>query len=122
MIDVDNLKATNDRFGHAAGDAALRAVGQVLKASLRSTDIAGRYGGDEFVIAMPETDESAAQSAAERIRRLVAERNRADSGEVPVGISIGVAVAWDNRSSILEQADAAMYTEKRRRQRRPRLG
>ena len=71
IIDLDHFKRLNDAHGHAAGDAVLRHVGQRLAASVRAVDIAGRYGGEEFLVVLPETDPDAAASLAEKLRRVV---------------------------------------------------
>ena len=71
IIDLDHFKRLNDAHGHAAGDAVLRHVGQRLAASVRAVDVAGRYGGEEFLIVLPETGPDAAASLAEKLRRVV---------------------------------------------------
>src|SRR5262249_59821175 len=71
MIDLDHFKRLNDTHGHASGDAVLRHVGQELAASVRSVDFAGRYGGEEFLVVLPETGPDAAASLAEKLRRAV---------------------------------------------------
>src|SRR5207253_7078068 len=68
LLDVDHFKAVNDQHGHAVGDAVLAAVGRLLAAEARATDHAGRWGGEEFVVALPHTDEAGAACAAERMR------------------------------------------------------
>jgi len=71
IIDLDHFKRLNDAHGHAAGDAVLRHVGQRLAASVRAVDVAGRYGGEEFLVVLPETGADAAASLAEKLRRVV---------------------------------------------------
>ena len=115
LLDVDGLKAINDRGGHRAGDAALRAIGDAIRDGLRAADSGGRFGGDEFVVLAPESDEHAAAALAERIRAR-AERSRLP-GALPLTVSIGVACVapgapW-TPDGILERADRALYEAKR---------
>ena len=72
MMDLDELKTVNDRFGHFHGDRVLRAVGEVITSGVRRIDTAARYGGDEFVVLLPETDPTGAFVLAEKIRQGVA--------------------------------------------------
>ena len=118
MLDLDGLKAANDRFGHAAGDSLLRAVSEVLVGNIRATDVAARYGGDEFVLLLPETDLAGAVRVAEKVRvdisRIVLPQ---DGGVVRSSASVGVATfPEDGRSAneLLRRADMAMLEAKRR--------
>jgi diguanylate cyclase (GGDEF)-like protein len=118
LLDVDGLKSVNDEFGHAAGDQLLRVVGRRIKRVVRVTDMAGRWGGDEFVVVCPETDGGAARTLADKLKHAVAGRPvRLPGGSCPVGISVGWAV--DGRSgeagSLLAAADASLYAAKRAR-------
>jgi len=114
FIDLDHFKAVNDRHGHQAGSAALREVGAVLRAGLRETDVPTRYGGDEYVILLPEADRAQAMGVAERLRAAVAGHVflRERGLEVHLTASLGVAT-WpmDGRRAeeLLGRADAAMY-------------
>ncbi|MFA4029860.1 MAG: hypothetical protein GDYSWBUE_001169 [Candidatus Fervidibacterota bacterium] len=105
MIDLDNFKQCNDRFGHAAGDKVLAKVGEILRGNLRESDIPARYGGEEFVIILPHTPLTGAKVAAERIRKLV-EQQKFSFGDPPVEyratISAGVAALGP---TIFEPAD-----------------
>ena len=113
IIDIDRFKRVNDQGGHQAGDRALVTLAAVLKANLRATDVAARFGGDEFVILMPLSDPEAARAAAERIRRAVHE----DAAATTLTVSIGVASTRGEQASLEElmaRADQALYEAKRR--------
>jgi two-component system, cell cycle response regulator len=114
ILDVDGLKTVNDRHGHAAGSALLRAVGEALQHTVRETDLAARYGGDEFVVVLPHTDLDHAGGFAERL--LARLRTLRPCG-LPVSVSIGVA-AFDGRldatvEDLFKRADGAAYRAKR---------
>lgn len=115
MIDVDKLKAINDQLGHVAGSDVLRAIGDVLRRHARTTDLAVRYGGDEFVVLLPQTTLAEASVFAERVRSEVA--RRAVRGLYPT-VSIGVAFLSgpdgdETDAELLQRADAAAYAAKR---------
>jgi diguanylate cyclase (GGDEF)-like protein len=118
MLDLDDFKLVNDTFGHLFGDRVLTWTAELIRSTLRGSDIPARYGGDEFAIILPETDEDEARSAAERI--LDAFRDHAFQGEqrgpVPIGASIGVATyPTDGRTAteLIAAADRALYRVKR---------
>jgi diguanylate cyclase (GGDEF)-like protein len=120
MMDIDHFKRVNDSFGHSAGDRVLRSVGQVLRDSCRVYDVAGRYGGEEFCIVLPETRVGNTTVVAERIReRLAASRFDVGEESVVVTASIGIAgiesiEAEDGLSplSLIDRADQALYSAK----------
>lgn len=116
ILDLDHFKRINDTFGHPAGDAALRHVGELLQGLLRSHDLLGRYGGEEFLVVMPETDEPQAAVVAERLRSEVERAVLAlTNAEVRLTTSIGVAqFAYDGDSfdAALRNADEALYAAK----------
>jgi diguanylate cyclase (GGDEF)-like protein len=117
MIDVDHFKLVNDEHGHATGDRVLKEVADRCLAALRQVDIIGRYGGEEVVVLMPETNFEAAQLAAERLRQAILEMNVTASGkEVHVTISIGVASTDRGLDfeKLLDHADQALYRAKDR--------
>ncbi len=113
MIDLDGFKEVNDGLGHVMGDLALRQVGRLLGGQARDTDIAARYGGDEFAWLMPGTSVEAAVAVADRIRRLVRDMSR--DLNLPISLSIGIASCPDDAGSMTELidfADTAMYQAK----------
>ena len=115
LIDLDHFKQINDQHGHGVGDQVLANVGATLRASLRSGDFAGRNGGEEFAVLLPETEISSGLEIAERIRAAIAEISLPGS-DVTVSASIGVAGFPDHASTLerLERlADAALYVAKR---------
>ena len=116
LIDIDHFKRINDRFGHPVGDALLSAFADVVRSSVRSTDVLVRRGGEEFVLIMPGTRECFAVAVAERLRMRVAAAPLVsrDTLQVEATISIGVA-SWDQRESaeaLDARADEAMYEAK----------
>jgi diguanylate cyclase (GGDEF)-like protein len=118
MIDLDGLKAANDRFGHEWGDHLLTAVADVLRAAIRVTDAVARYGGDEFVLMLPETDLAGAVQVAEKVRFDISRVALPHNGAmVRTSASIGVVTfPEDGRTSteLMRRADLAMYEAKRR--------
>ena len=120
MIDLDDFKRVNDEHGHQAGDRVLRAIAGALRAAVRTSDVVARYGGDEFVVLMPDTDGVEAAHVAQRASAAVAELSHpmADGSVVQVSCSVGLALhPRDGRTgrALLQAADAAMYTDKRSR-------
>jgi diguanylate cyclase len=116
MLDVDNFKSVNDIYGHQAGDSVLSIVGRTLKRSLRVTDYAFRYGGEEFLILMPETELSSAVRAAEKLMdKIRATEVRIDNGRLlKVTVSIGLA-EYDGHPDfehMLKHADEKLYEAK----------
>lgn len=112
MADVDNFKTINDRFGHQQGDKVLARVARILKQNLRTMDVAGRYGGEEFIVAFPDTDPVTAQDIAERIRVRI-ESTFEDEG---ITISMGMASYPDvegHCQCLIKSADQALYQAKR---------
>ena len=118
MLDVDDFKLVNDTFGHLFGDQVLAWTAEVIKKTLRTSDIAARYGGDEFAILLPDTTADAAGKTAQRIRNAFAEGSFDGGLRRPVAVSIAVGAATfpqDGRSAteLISVADAALYREKR---------
>jgi diguanylate cyclase (GGDEF)-like protein len=113
LIDVDYFKAINDVQGHAAGDAALRDVAEAISSHLRGRDYLGRYGGDEFLLILPNTPCSIALAVTERLNRAVTNL-QLSAGTTPLTLSIGIteAVPHDDAASLLARADKALYQAK----------
>jgi len=116
MIDIDHFKKVNDTYGHAAGDEVIRELAQRLRGVIRQHDIIGRYGGEEFLVALPQTAESQLRSVAERLWSCVRSTPfRFEEKEIAVTISLGVAAstAQDDRyEKIVSRADDALYRSK----------
>jgi two-component system cell cycle response regulator len=117
MFDIDDFKNLNDTHGHAAGDEALRIAGAILRRTLRVSDFVGRYGGDEFLVVLPETGEEGTELLAERVRRGVSARTRSLRGaRVRLSVSGGIAIYPDAGVSapedLVERADQALYRAK----------
>lgn len=116
FVDCNRFKQINDTFGHAAGDLVLNTVAEVLVSRARSSDFVCRYGGDEFVLLLPDTPARGAEALARDIYRLVSERNFNDDGRpVEVTVSLGLTEARpeDSLQTLLQRADQAMYTAKK---------
>jgi diguanylate cyclase (GGDEF)-like protein len=116
FCDLDHFKDYNDANGHSAGDAVLREVAHLIEQSVRNVDVAGRYGGEEFVVLLVETGREAALAVAERIRERIGDTGFSANG-APLTVSIGVAgfpEDAERREQLLDKADAAMYLAKRR--------
>ncbi len=115
MADIDSFKQYNDTFGHLAGDEVLRRIAAIFRASLRSSDVVGRYGGEEFVFALPSTDTAAGLETAERLRHAVAQEVFPGASSVSITLSIGVTVVREGEidlTEVLGRADAALYRAK----------
>ena len=126
FLDLDRFKEVNDRFGHAGGDEALRAVAERLRRAVRETDLVTRHGGDEFLVLTPDLDPAGSgdPASAQRILRSVAERIHAALADplpilgeaIHLSVSIGMSLFPSPASdgpSLIRQADAAMYQAKR---------
>lgn len=117
-FDLDDLKGVNDRFGHAAGDAALGAVAERLAANVRDSDVVGRMGGDEFAVILAQADQATAEAKASALARAVeAEPLRFGDWTAPLHVSFGVRqITQDlDAEGLVAEADAAMYARKRAR-------
>jgi two-component system cell cycle response regulator len=117
LVDLDHFKRLNDSHGHAAGDLVLRHVGTLLARNVRTTDVPGRYGGEEFLIVLPETDADAAAAVAEKLRQMMSRTSveLADGEVVTVTLSAGVAGGMGDileANALVRDADAALYSAK----------
>jgi diguanylate cyclase (GGDEF)-like protein len=116
MIDIDHFKQVNDTYGHLAGDLVLIALVNAIRESVRSIDVLARYGGDEFVILLIESDYTTASSVAERVRQSVARaKTLTEQGAVQITLSCGVStleLIADTLDLLIDRADQALYASK----------
>jgi len=117
IIDIDHFKRVNDTHGHAVGDEALRHVAAVLRANVRNVDTLGRYGGEEFLLIMPETDVDGGLASAEHLRRVLGGTDLQLAGEptsltISAGVAGGAGTASLEIDQVLRESDAALYFAK----------
>lgn len=116
MLDLDHFKNVNDTYGHLTGDVVLQEVASRITRCVRTYDLVGRYGGEEFLVVLPNCDEAQAQASAERLRRAVSARPISiGQSEISVSLSVGVATtaaAVKSEKELLLSADAALYQAK----------
>lgn len=119
MLDFDNLKFLNDTFGHAAGDSALQHLAAVMKANIRDVDIPCRYGGDEFIVLMPEAEKMAIQAVGRRIQDSISKTQlKIDRAFATLQVSFGVSSCPEDgidADILLQEADAGLYRAKERK-------
>ena len=117
MFDIDHFKKVNDTHGHTAGDAVIKNTSYVLMNTIRKTDIAGRYGGEEFGVILTNTEGHTAQYFAERLRKKIESQTVVYEGtEIKYTISLGIAeldMSMENHQQWIEASDAALYESKR---------
>jgi two-component system cell cycle response regulator len=118
VLDIDYFKSVNDTYGHDAGDDVLREFANRIRKSIRGIDLACRYGGEEFVVLMPETDLAVATAIAERMRRRIASEpflvhQGAELIEVTISIGIAALGRGDDATMLIKRADQALYHAKR---------
>jgi len=116
LADIDHFKSINDRFSHAAGDAVLRVIAEVIRANIRQSDIVARYGGEEFAIVFPETPIDEGVRLAERVLELIRTR---DWSPINAGLSVSISMGLCENASLpsieemMKAADAKLYQAKR---------
>ena len=118
LLDVDELKALNDRYGHQTGSAAIQAVANALRKVVRTSDCVARFGGDEFVLILKDADRAGAQIVINRLREALAEERLPMAPDETVSVSAGVAMFGEDGTTseqLLAAADEAMYADKRSR-------
>ena len=116
LIDVDHFKRINDTFGHLVGDAVLRQLSKELQQNLRAEDLAGRYGGDEFCVILPNRSLHQAKEIMERMSQVFGEFRHADEPDLRVSLSVGLAsyrAEYEDASAWLNEADKALYIAKK---------
>ncbi|MEM2707726.1 MAG: GGDEF domain-containing protein [Candidatus Pacearchaeota archaeon] len=119
LIDIDDFKKYNDKFGHLQGDEALKTVTGVIIKNIRKEDFAVRFGGEEFLIVLPETNAAKALNVAKRIREIINNteikpvRKNLPQGYEKVSVSIGISEFKGNINEALEKADKALYKAKK---------
>jgi diguanylate cyclase (GGDEF)-like protein len=122
IMDIDFFKHVNDSYGHLAGDRVLIDIAQILKNNCRRTDLAGRYGGEELIILLPETDAGGAMIIADRIRQMIEEHQTVDSKGAIIGVTVSMGVASlsgaelkniDKNERIVQYADDALLAAKK---------
>ena len=118
ILDIDHFKAVNDSHGHDIGDAVLREFAVRLKRNIRGVDLACRFGGEEFVVLMPDTDYNQAEAVAERVRQSIADRVFEVGAQRPLSVTVSAGVTLNERmtdspESLVKRADVALYRAKR---------
>ena len=124
VVDMDDLKSLNDRYGHQSGSLAIQTVANSLRRVVRGSDCVARFGGDEFVVVLRDADRAGAQIVANRLREILSEQQIPSAPDFPLNVSIGVAISGEDGTTsedLLAAADEAMYREKRAHKAAPRL-
>jgi diguanylate cyclase (GGDEF)-like protein len=114
MADIDHFKAVNDTYGHRRGDEVLADVGSRLAGAVRSDELVGRWGGEEFIVVLPFADLETARQAAERLRSVIGDRDASTTADVPIRVtlSLGCAIGNGEPDALVDAADAALYAAK----------
>jgi diguanylate cyclase len=116
MLDIDNFKKVNDTYGHPAGDEVIKTLAGIIKKAIRETDLAGRYGGEEFAVILPDTPVANVEFVAERIRRLV-EKCVVVYDEINISFTVSIGIAgfkqtYKDSTQWLDMADKSLYQAK----------
>jgi diguanylate cyclase (GGDEF)-like protein len=117
FVDIDHFKAVNDTYGHASGDTVLRGVAQTIAENLRASDLIGRYGGEEFMLILTETDVEEGAALSEKLRELVERKRFAIEGNPQLSVTVSIGIAGGSglqirMETLVRDADAAMYSAK----------
>jgi diguanylate cyclase (GGDEF)-like protein/PAS domain S-box-containing protein len=113
MYDLDHFKRVNDTFGHAVGDEVLKTTVELVNHAIRSVDIHARWGGEEFMVLLPETDRDAAVGSAERVRATIADHCFERAGRVTASFGVTTLTPGDRADDLIKRVDEAMYLAKR---------
>lgn len=113
LLDVDHFKKVNDQFGHQAGDAILIQMADIFRSCIRSTDSVGRWGGEEFLFVLPDTDEAGALRLAEKIRMRISETTFVNPEQVTASMGVSVYRGTGTLTAVIARADDAMYAAKK---------
>lgn len=113
LFDIDHFKKVNDTFGHDVGDNVLRSVAEVLKENTRKSDMAGRWGGEEFLVLLPQTGAELSKKAAEKLRIALEEKHVQQVGRVTASFGVAKFLAGDDVDTFIKRADLALYDAKR---------
>jgi diguanylate cyclase (GGDEF)-like protein len=112
MMDIDNFKSVNDRFGHQAGDTVLKKIADVIRKGVRATDLIGRWGGEEFIILSPETDVAGSILLAEKMRSLLEANDFGKIGDITASFGVAAFNQSDDCETVIGRADAGLYAAK----------
>ncbi len=112
-MDIDHFKSVNDAYGHNVGDVVLKELALTLKKSIRGSDVAVRWGGEEFVVITPKTTLEQAQQLAETIRQIVKNTPYSKVGQLTISISVASFEENDSLKSLVQRADVALYRAKK---------
>lgn len=114
MYDIDHFKRVNDTFGHDVGDSVLQALTVLVKENIRTVDVVARWGGEEFLILMPQSDEQAAAGAAEKLRQKIAQHRFGQAGNLTVSFGVAAFAPRDDSNTLLKRVDDALYQAKQK--------
>jgi diguanylate cyclase (GGDEF)-like protein len=114
MYDIDYFKHVNDTFGHDVGDSVLQALTALVRKTVRTSDVVARWGGEEFLVLMPQSDLSGAKSMAEKLRQTVAQYHFEKAGGITASFGVTTLVPQDDSNSLLKRVDDALYLAKQR--------